>query len=264
VKVCAARTFAGWFLATLLCLARPAPCASLEELIRDGDLHDQRLETKAALADYLEANRLATNNAEVLWRIAKQYLDSADDAKTEEEKKTVTVTALDYARQSVAADAQNSRARLSLAICYGRASNYSDNRTKVRYSRLVRDEALASIRLNSKDDVAYFVLGRWNYEVANFNSILRALVRVVYGELPDASNDEAIRNYQKAIALAPGKVMHHYHLGRAYQAGKQKALAAEEYRKAIALPVLLHDDPELKRKSKQHLKEVAPDDPAAK
>lgn len=241
----------------LLCgLGWRAGAGEADELIKSGDAHDQRFETKAALADYLAAIPLATNRAALYWKIAKQYVDSMGDATTEAAKKKLSLTALDYALKSVAAEPQNERSRVALAIAYGKASNFADNRTRVKYSREVREQALEAIRLDPKDDLGYFVLGRWNYEVAGFNSFLRALVKVMYGGLPSASNDEAIRNYKKAIQLAPDKPMHHYHLGRAYQVSKRAKLAAEEYRKALALPVRLRDDFEVKEKAKLHLKEV--------
>ena len=240
----------------LFCLGWPVRGNDVDELIRSGDAHDQRFETKAALADYLAASQGVTNRAEVYWKIAKQYVDSMDDVKTEAEKKALILVALDYAQKAAAADPRNERARVTLAIAYGKAANFADNKTKVRYSKEVRAEALEAIRLDPKDDVAYFVLGRWNYEVAGFNSFLRAVVALVYGGLPKASNDDAIINYKKAIQLAPDKPMHHYHLGRAYQVSDRAKLAAEEYRKAIALPITLRDDFEIKEKAKLHLKEV--------
>jgi tetratricopeptide (TPR) repeat protein len=245
----------------ILLFVRPVPCvcAALAEavnpqsLIQTGDKHDSKFETQAALTDYLDAAKSITNNADLYWRIAKEYIDSMDTASADLQKKSLALSALDYATRAVSLASNNAKAHIFRAIAYGRASNFVDNKTRVLYSREVRDEALLAIKTDPGDDLGYFVLARWNYEVASFNSVLKVIVKVVYGELPDASYSDAITNYHKAIKLAPGRLMHHYHLGRAYEITNHKSDAVIEYRQVLTMPPTLHDDFELKAKAKAGL-----------
>ena len=77
--------------------------------------------------------------------------------------------ALDAARRAVTADPNNSQTHLSLAIVYGRIALDEPPRRKIEMSRLIKQEAETAARLDPKNDYAWHVLGRWNYEVANFN-----------------------------------------------------------------------------------------------
>src|SRR5258706_375125 len=83
-------------------------------------------------------------------------------------------------------------------------------------------EALA---LYPNNDLTYHVLGAWHYELANLNSFLRAIAKLIYGAIPEASNEEAVKNFQKAIELNPKRLANHVELGRSYAALGQKDLA---------------------------------------
>ena len=109
-------------------------------------------------------------------------------------------------------------------------------------SRLIRQEAETAARLDPKNDYAWHVLGRWNYELANFNPFLKALAQAIYGKLPDASNEKAVEYFSKAIALQPRRVAHHLELGRAYLALGEKQKAREKFNKGLSLTSTEKDD----------------------
>ena len=93
-------------------------------------------------------------------------------------------SALDAAKRAVAADPNNAQAHLSLAIVYGRIALNEPPRRKIEMSRLIKQEAETAARLDPKNDYAWHVLGRWNYEIANFNPLLKALAQAIYGKIP--------------------------------------------------------------------------------
>jgi Flp pilus assembly protein TadD len=162
--------------------------------------------------------------------------------------------ALESAQRAVSLDPTNAQAHLSLAIVYGRIALHESARRKVEMSRPIRQEAETAARLDPKNDYAWHVLGRWNYEVANFNPILKALAQTVYGKLPQASNEKAIACFSKAIALQPRRVSHHVELGRAYVALGEKQKARDEFNKALSLPAVEKDDDENKLHARAMLK----------
>ena len=116
-------------------------------------------------------------------------------------KKLLGEKAIDAAKGAVKADPANSQAHLALAIAYGRVALDESARRKVEMSRLVQQEAEAAARLDPGNDLAWHVLGRWNYELANFNPVLKALAQTIYGRLPDASNERAVECFQKGRRL---------------------------------------------------------------
>jgi len=118
-----------------------------------------------------------------------------------------------------------------VAVCYAKSCAFADIKTQLSYSRLFKLEAEKTIALDPRQDIAYYLLGRWHYAVANVGLLSRAFVKVVYGGLPKASNEDAVRNFQKAIELAPDRIMHHAGLAMVYEATGQRALEIAELEK---------------------------------
>jgi tetratricopeptide (TPR) repeat protein len=226
-------------------------------LMKRGDQLDAELKTKDALAVYLEAEKLQPSNAELLHRIAKQYGESQVDVSSKDEKKAVGYKALEYSKRAVAADPKNAMAQLALAVSYGRVAPYLDNKTKIAYSKLVKEYADKAKALDpSGNDLTYHVLGAWNYELANLNPILRTVAQLIYGKLPNASNEAAVENFKKAIEINPKRVGNWVELGRAYAALDNEKEAREAIEKGLKLPNKQRDDPTTKERGRATLKKL--------
>lgn len=247
-----------WICCLILLLMPALALAEDEvgELIKRGDVFDRQLKTSEALAQLVAADRLRPNDAEILYRIAKQHGLSMTDYSGKAEKLTAGRKALEFSKRAVAADPKNAKAHISLAISYGRVAPLLDNKTKIAYSKLVKEEADKALALDPTDDLSYHVVGVWHYELANLNGLLKAVAQVVYGKLPAASNEEAVKNLKKACELAPGKVAHHVELGRAYAAMGQKDLARASLNKGLNLPSREKDDEETKQRGRETLKRL--------
>jgi len=259
-----ARHFRAWTAALLFALATVAafgPAAAfastdIAELVKQGDAFDAKLDTSRALEMYQKAEKLGANDAETLRRIARQYALSMNDVPSQDAQLKLGEQALAYARRAIAADPRNAKAQLSVAICYGRLVSHVGSRTKVEYSRLIKQYADEALRLDPADSYAWHVLGAWNYELAKMGPVLRTVVKVVYGGIPPASNEEARRLFRKAVELAPLRVSHHVELGRAYLALGEKAAARAELQQALRLPNQEKDDPESKRRATEALAQL--------
>jgi tetratricopeptide (TPR) repeat protein len=247
-------------LAWLILPLTAAPAFAQEDfasLMKRGDQFDAQLKTREALATYLEAEKLQPNNIDLLNCIAKQYAESQNDVPTKDEKISVGMKALDYSRRAVAADPKNAMAQLSLAISYGRLTPYLDGKTKVAYSKLVKEHADKARELDPKgNDLVYHVLGAWNYEVANLNPVLRTVAQLVYGKIPDASNQAAAENFKKAIDLNPRRLANFIELGRTYVAMGKKEDARTVLEKGLSLPIRQRDDPETKERGRAALRKL--------
>jgi tetratricopeptide (TPR) repeat protein len=225
-------------------------------LMKRGDALDAKFKTKEALAVYLEAEKLQPNDAELLHRIAKQYGESMLDVSSKSEKKALGEKSLEYSKRAVAADPKNATAQLALAVSYGRVATYMDNKTKIAYSKLVKEHVDKSIALNPNNDLAWHVLGAWEYELANLNTVLRAVAGIVYGTLPSASNEDAVKAFKKALELNPRRVANHVELGRTYLAMGNKTAAKAALEKGLSLPDQQRDDPDVKQRAREALKKV--------
>lgn len=242
---------------TLLLVAVGALCsvqAQTDSLIARADALDAKNENKAALVLLLEADKQKPNDAEILRRIAWQEIQLFVDTKNETEKKQLGEKALADAQHAVKAEPDNAKAHLSLSIIYGRIAFLEPARRKVELSRLIESEAQTAVRLDPREEYAWHVLGRWNYELTSFNPILKALAELIYGRFPDCSYDKAVVYFKKAIALDPQAVIHHIELGRTYLAMGKKAEAKAELEKGLKLPSTARDDEETKQRGRLALK----------
>jgi tetratricopeptide (TPR) repeat protein len=246
-----------WLLFFLIMAAPALAQEDFAALMKRGDQLDAQLKTKEALAVYLEAEKLDPNNAELLHRIAKQYGESQNDVPSKEEKRKIGMTALEYSKRAIVSDPKSSMAQLATAVSYGRVAPYLDNKTKIAYSKLVKEYAEKARELDPKgNDLVYHVLGAWNYELANLNPVLRAVAQLIYGKLPNASNEAAVENFKKAIDLNPRRLANHIELGRAYAAMGKKEEARAALEKGLSLPNRQRDDPETKDRGRAALKKL--------
>jgi Tfp pilus assembly protein PilF len=191
--------------------------------------------------------RSETNSVESLCAQTKQYCDEMHATKSEAEQKILAAKALDCATRAVAADTNSATAHLCLAVAYVKNFQFVDTRTAISYSRGIKAEAETAIRLDPKNDVSYYLLGRWHYGVANMNFIYKGLVKLIYGGLPHASNELAKENFLKAIALAPNRIIHHLELAKTYHVTGQNELALAELKKCAELSPTDRDDADAKQ-----------------
>ncbi|TCO90185.1 hypothetical protein EV701_111111 [Chthoniobacter flavus] len=229
---------------------------SIAAAIARGDAADEQLKTPEALAAYLEAEKLGGKSAEVLSKISREYSLSMVDTKSRDEQRKLGEKSLEYSQHAVAADPNNAVSQLGLAICYGRIAPYLDNKTKIAYSKLVKEHVDKALKLDPSLDYGYHVLGAWNYELASLNPVLRVIAKLIYGDLPPASYEDAVKNFKKAIELAPQRVVHHIELGRTYAAMGEKDLARAELNKGLALPNREKDDPGAKERGREALRKL--------
>jgi len=241
----------------LVLIATSLPgAANVDLLIEQGLEAGRQLDTRTALARFLEAGRLRPDDAFILQKIARHYSDLEVEATTIEDKKRLARTALDYAERAYALDPRNPEIVLSLAICHGKLAVFSDTRTKIKYSRLVKEQAEQALSLDANYDWAHHVLGRWHYEVASLGTATRFFVNLIYGGLPDASPASAIRHLERAVDLAPETLAHHLELGFAYLAAGRSGDAREAFERGLALPDREKHDATAKERAIEALRQL--------
>lgn len=243
-------------LAFLLAIVLPAAAQPAGDLVARGDALEAKRRDKEALELYLEADKLKPGDAEILRRVAKQYAQRMVETKDAAAQKKLSAKALAAALRAKELAPRNAKVRLSLAIVYGRIAFLESPKRQIEMSRLIKEETDAAISLDPKDSLAWHVLGRWNYELANLNPFLKSIAQAVFGKLPDASKENAVEAFRKSIALGPTRLVNHVELGRALAAVGQKDEARAELTKALAMPPTGRDDEEAKARARKALAEL--------
>lgn len=241
------------FLALILAFG---DASAAPELVRRGDALDARNENAAALEVYLAALREDGESAELLRRIAKQHSQLIVDVRSRSEKKMHALESVRFAERAVEMDPDNAAARLSLAVCLGRLAELESPGRRIELARRVRKEAEAAARLDPGQDYAWHVLGRWHFEMATLNPALRVVAESVFGKFADATLDDAVKNFRKAIAAGPPRVVHHIELGRALLAAGETREGAEQIRKGLSLPSAEKEDDATKARGRAALREL--------
>ncbi len=226
------------------------------ELVKQGDAGDAQFKPEAALQSYLPAEKLKPDDATLLVKIARQYVYRMPDLSSKAEQLKSGRTALDYSERAVKLAPRDSDAHLAIAICLGKLSPLIGNKESIEASHKIKTEAEAAVKLNPKSDFAWHLLGRWNQELAQIGGVTRAIAMVVYGALPSASYDEAVKCFQKAMALNPNRLIHSVELGRTYALMGRKEEAKKFIEQGLAMKNRDKDDPETKERGRKTLKDL--------
>lgn len=231
--------------------------ADFAQLVKSGDIHDAKFESDQALKFYLPAEKLDPRNVNLLVKISRQYALRMSDLPKNSDKIASGRTALAYAERAVALAPNECDPHLSVAICLGKLTPLAGAREKIENSRKIKTAAEKAVKLDAKNDFAWHLLGRWHQSLANIGGATRALASVVYGGLPAASNEEAVKCFQKAMALNPNRLIHVVELGRTYQMMGRDAEAKRFLQMGLAMPNKDKDDPETKARGQASLREIS-------
>lgn len=226
---------------------------SVDELIKKGEPYDHKLDAGEALKYYLPAEKLEPQNVQVLVRIARQYRHLMADATSEKEKLRLGNIALDYSRRAAALGPNDSDAQLSVGITYGKMLPLLSTKEQVAASPRIKNSAEKAIQLDPRNDLAWHILGRWHRVLADLSPVKRALGPLIFGKLPKGTNEEAVKYLSKAVALNPGRLIHHIELGRAYAQMGREAEARRYITKGLAMPSVEKDDAEAKQRGREVL-----------
>lgn len=218
------------------------------------DLAEKSGNVARAAAIYDAARSRETSDPAKLCTLSRCYCDLAYLTPSTTLQTGLVARALSCARLAETLDPNDPAAHASAAVCYAKSCAFSDLKTQLAYSRLFKQEAEKAIALDPKQDVAWYLLGRWNYGIANVGFFSRAYVRMVYGGLPKASFQSAAAYFQKACKLAPDRIIYHAGLAMAYEAMGRKKLELAELKTCCALKPSDPEDAEARKQAALELK----------
>ena len=229
---------------------------SADELIQKGDVFYDELQAAEALTFYLPAEKLEPNNVRLLVRISRQYRHLMSDATKTSDKLRLGNTAVGYAQRAVALAPNDPETQLALAISYGKLLPLEETKQQIATSRSLKIAVDKVIALDPNNDLGWQILGRWYRALADVGGVKRILARVAYEKLPPAKFEDAVRCFEKAMALNPNRLLHHIELGRTYAKMGREADARKFITQGLAMPETEKDDPETKELGRQILKKL--------
>jgi tetratricopeptide (TPR) repeat protein len=70
--------------------------------------------------------------------------------------------------------------------------------------------------------------------------------KILYGNLPETTHEEAVKCFEKAITINPNRLRHYIELGITYAHMERTAEAKQNLKKGLSMPDSEKDDAELK------------------
>ena len=163
-----------------------------------------------------------------------------------------------FAQTAYRLDSTNSEVNVVMAFSLGRLVLIQTNKERVTAAGDIKRYAGNAIRYDPSNFKAYHILGRWHYEVSRLNFFERVFARWFYGSLPEASLAEAIKDYEKSMALRPDFMLNYLELAKALHRDGQDKRAIGLLRHMEKLPDEMYDDRQVREEGRKLLKELAP------
>lgn len=235
-----------------------APDSSrVEQLIAQGDVYAEKtFENQKALQSYQAAVALEPNNYEALWRISRAYVDIGEHlpATTDQEKTAqlqMYEKALEFANKAVTANANGAMGYTRHAIANGRIALFKGVWESLDLVKQTKADCEKAITLDPNDAAAYYVLARTHMKVAEKPRIVRWPLGLGWANL-----DDAVKNFEKAIALRSGFIMYHLDCARAYVEQDEYTKARTHLTSIATLGTMDEDDGQFRKEAQELLQKI--------
>src|SRR5213082_126317 len=236
--------------------ARP----TLAEHIALGDSAYAALAPQQALGHYRAALALDSLNYQALWKSGRELVDIAkqitgNDDSSKHLRDSLYTEARALGEAAVRVNPNGADGHFTIGQALGRLSRTKGGKERVRFAKIIYDEGMKAIELDSTHDGAYHLIGAWHAEVKRLSWIQRKAAALLFGGgfLAKGNWHDAQAYLEKAVALDPRKIFHRLELGEVYIDLGQYSKARAELRAVSTLPVTDVLDPEYKKEAAQLL-----------
>jgi len=163
-----------------------------------------------------------------------------------------------YAERAIRADSMDAEGHYVLSMVLGRLSRTKGSKERVRFAKLIYDEASRAVELNPNHDNAHHVLGAWNAEIKRLSGIQRFFAKTLFGGgfMSKANWDDAVRHLERAVELNPQHIYHRLELAEVYVDLGRYSKAREQLLVIPTLPNVDVEDEEYKVESAALLEDI--------
>ncbi len=189
---------------------------------------------------------------EALWKAAREVADVAKQLmgdSLKQRRDSLYSLGRTWAEAAIRADSSVANAHFALALVLGRLSRTRGGKERVRFAKIIYDQAARTVQLDPRHDGAYHILGMWHAEVKRLSGLTRFFAKTLFGAgfMDRATWDSAVTNMEHAEQLAPQHIYHRLELAGVYLDVGQPAKATEQLTAIAGLPVGDPLDPYYKR-----------------
>ncbi|MDA0987459.1 MAG: hypothetical protein O3A55_07680 [Bacteroidetes bacterium] len=217
---------------TLIFLFQSILSQSINELISLGEEASTiKFNNQLALQYFEKANNLEKNNYEVLWRLARTYLDIGEHSE-ESKQLSIYEKSLSFSELAIKANPQGSMGYMRRAAAVGKVALFKGVWESLDLVGKIKSDLEKSIQLDKANPGAYYILARTHAKLCEKPKFIRIPLGIGW-----ANMSESISKYEKALQLRPNFIMYNLDAAKAY-------IEIDEYHKA---KILLHKIPTLQK-----------------
>ncbi|XP_038601764.1 regulator of microtubule dynamics protein 1 [Tachyglossus aculeatus] len=226
----------------------------VEELLDQADYLYESGETEKLY--HLLAKYKQSEDAELLWRLARASRDLSQLSSTSaEEKKQLVYKALEYAKKALEKNPSSFAAHKWYAICISDVGDYEGIKAKIANAYVIKEHFEKAIELNPKDATSIHLMGVWCYSFAEMPWYQSRIAAMLFATPPSSTYEEALNYFQKAEQADPNFYSKNLLLlGKTYLKLNNKKLAAFWLLKAKDYPVHTEEDKQVQKEAADLLK----------
>lgn len=228
-----------------------------EVILKDATNLERSLKEEEAFDKYKQVLAMDPKNLKALVRSSELCAAIGARQTDKNAKANYYGLAAQYADKAVVADSNSADAYYVRALAAGKLTEIeTENKKLVANVRDIKTNADRALSINPNHGRANYVLGKWNFEVLTLSWAKRAAVKVLFGGMPPATIENAIKYMEKAKNIEPYFVPNYLDLARAYKYDHKPAQSIEVLNQLVKLPVRTTNDVALKSEGKKMLSEM--------
>jgi tetratricopeptide (TPR) repeat protein len=215
------------------------------------------------LRHYQAALAIDSLSYEANWKAARAIADVAkqiqgNDDSLKHRRDSLYAVGRVYAERAVRADSTQADGHYAVAMVLGRLSRTKGSKERVKYAKIIYDEATRAVQINPNHNFAHHVLGAWNAEVERLSGFQRFFAKALFGGgfMSKANWDDAVAHLERAVAIRPDWIYHRLELAQIYTDVGAYAKAREQLMAIPALPTQDVLDPQYRREAADLLEKI--------
>src|SRR5881394_1877051 len=258
----------GFRFLVLVSLAGPTLLAgqgrpTVAEHIARGDSAYTALAPQQALAHYRAALALDSLNYQALWKAGRELVDIAKQitGKNDSSKHlrdSLYTQARAFGESAVRVNPTGADGHFTIGQALGRLSRTKGGKERVRFAKIIYDEGMKAIELDSTHDGAYHLVGAWHAEVKRLSGFQKFFAKALFGGgfLDKGNWADAQRYLERAVALKPQNIFHRLDLAEVYVDLGKYSKAREQLTTIATLPIADVLDSDYQKEAAQLLEDI--------
>ncbi len=226
-----------------------------------GLTYEKNFNVEEALTQYELALKVHPSHTEALAHASRMISNIAGKlpGSQVDKKRELLNKARSYAQKSILIDTAYVKARLAHIVSLGLLSEIATNpREKVVDARLIHQEAINILKIDSTFAEAFFVLGKWQYELSQLNWMELMACKIFFGGFPEEiSLERALQYFNKATNFNPNSILFLYGQSTAQHKLGDTKKAIDTLNRALALPLAEPDDTMRKERCQKLLNQIS-------